>query len=154
MILRLLILLILLAGGIWFLYWFRRTPPARVAAVLRRVAVWTLLGVLVLAVLTGRMSPILAALAALIPVAMRLLHLLQMLPALQRLLRSLGLGLPGWAGGSGGGAAAGGQAQASAIRTRFLAMRLDHASGAMDGEVLEGPFAGQRLTNLGLDELL
>jgi hypothetical protein len=154
LIIRLLLLLVLVAGGVWFLYWFRRTPPARVATVLRQVAVWTLLVVLVLGVLTERLSPILAGLAALVPTAMRLLHLVQQFPALRRLLRSLGL--PGWAGTFGGAATggSGGAARASSIRTRFLEMRLDHASGAMDGDVLEGPFAGRRLADLRLDELL
>jgi hypothetical protein len=33
-------------------------------------------------------------------------------------------------------------------------MTLDHASGAMDGEVRDGPFAGQRLSGLSLTQLL
>ena len=152
MIVRLLMLLILLGLGLWFLWWFKRTPPKQVARVLRKAGIAALIAVLVLGVLTERLSPILAALAALIPAGMRLFHLIQTFPALQRLLRSLGVGLPGWAGTFGGGAAAGGGARASAIRTRFLAMRLDHASGVMDGDVLEGPFAGRRLADLGLDE--
>ncbi|NQW10679.1 MAG: molecular chaperone DnaJ [Alphaproteobacteria bacterium] len=43
--------------------------------------------------------------------------------------------------------------QTSEVRTRWLAMALDHDSGAMDGEVLEGPFAGRRLSGLSIDEL-
>ncbi len=158
MILRVLIVALLLLGVFWFLRWFRSTPPARVAWVLRKVGLWTLIGVLVLAVVTGRLNPIFAALAALVPTMMRLLHLVQMLPALQRLLRALGLGLPGAGGTFGGGTASAGAgsgaAGISSIRTRFIAMHLDHASGAMDGEVLEGPFMGRRLKDLGLDELL
>jgi hypothetical protein len=157
-ILRVLIVALLLLGVFWFLRWFRSTPPARVARVLRKVGLWTLIGVLVLAVVTGRLNPIFAAFAALVPTTMRLLHLVQMLPALQRLLRALGVGLPGAGGTFGGGAATagtgGGAAGISSIRTRFLVMNLDHASGAMDGEVLEGPFVGRRLKDLGLDELL
>lgn len=159
---RLLILAGVVLGVLWFLHWFRRTPPAQVASTLRRVALWALIGVLVLAVATGRLNPIFAAIGALIPVVFRLLQLAQLLPALQRVLRSLGLGGPGLLGGSGpagggtGPGAAPGQAgaQVSEIRTRFLLMRLDHGSGVMDGEVLEGPFAGRRLSDLGLDALL
>lgn len=44
--------------------------------------------------------------------------------------------------------------QRSTVRTRFVAMELDHDSGAMDGEVREGPAAGRRLSGLSLDELL
>lgn len=42
----------------------------------------------------------------------------------------------------------------SAIRTRFLQMRLDHATGVMSGQVLEGRFAGRALSELTLDQLL
>lgn len=157
---RLLILAGVVLGVLWFLHWFRRTPPAQVARTLRRVGLWALIGVLVLAAATGRLNPIFAAIGALIPVVIRLIQVAQLLPALQRVLRSLGLGGSGLLGGSGpaGGSPGVGPgasgAQASEIRTRFLLMRLDHGSGVMDGEVLEGPFAGRRLSDLELDAVL
>lgn len=43
--------------------------------------------------------------------------------------------------------------QSSGVRTRWLAMTLDHDTGAMDGEVLQGPYAGRRLSDLGPQEL-
>ena len=43
--------------------------------------------------------------------------------------------------------------QASEINTRFLRMTLDHDTGEMDGEVLEGQFKGRRLSELGAAEL-
>lgn len=46
------------------------------------------------------------------------------------------------------------EGQNSAVRTKILAMELDHDSGDMDGEVLEGEFAGQRLSQLDLKELV
>ncbi|AUB84627.1 molecular chaperone DnaJ [Candidatus Thiodictyon syntrophicum] len=157
---RLLLVPLFVLGVLWLVRWFRRTPPARVADTLRKVAMWTVIGVLVLAAATGRLSPVFAFIAALIPAAIRVLTLLQAVPVLQRLLRSLGIPLPGGlfgggpaagaAGGGGGGGAPGG----SSIRTRFLEMRLDHATGAMDGRVLEGPFAQRALRDLRLDELL
>ena len=36
----------------------------------------------------------------------------------------------------------------SQAQTAFLSMTLDHVSGAVDGEVLQGPFAGRRLSEL------
>ena len=54
MILRVLLVALLVLGIVWLLHWFRSTPSARVAEVLRKVGLWTLIGVLVLAVLTGR----------------------------------------------------------------------------------------------------
>lgn len=44
--------------------------------------------------------------------------------------------------------------QKSRVQTRMLAMELDHDSGAMDGEVLEGEFRGRRLSELNLESLL
>jgi len=72
-----------------------------------------------------------------------------------------GLGLLGWAPfgvgvpgalpfGLGGGRA---RARASTVRTAFLAMELDHASGAMSGAVLRGPQAGRALETMSLTEL-
>ncbi|MFQ5622221.1 MAG: DnaJ domain-containing protein [Paracoccaceae bacterium] len=44
--------------------------------------------------------------------------------------------------------------RASTVRTRYLAMALDHASGRVDGEILAGPYSGRKLSELGLSELL
>ncbi len=44
--------------------------------------------------------------------------------------------------------------QKSRVQTRMLAMELDHDSGAMDGEVLEGEFKGRRLSELNRESLL
>lgn len=41
----------------------------------------------------------------------------------------------------------------STVATRFLDMTLDHASGAMSGQVREGPFAGRALPDLNVREL-
>jgi hypothetical protein len=51
----------------------------------------------------------------------------------------------------GGGAPSG---QTSEIATRFLRVTLDHDSGAIAGEVIDGPHAGRRLDDLGLDDLI
>jgi hypothetical protein len=42
----------------------------------------------------------------------------------------------------------------SKVETEWLRMILDHASGAIDGEVLRGPFAGRKLAALSLAQLL
>ncbi len=62
----------------------------------------------------------------------------------------------GWFGGSGAsgwtrartGSESGAAGQQSAVETAWLRMRLDHASGAMNGEVLQGAHAGRRLGDL------
>jgi hypothetical protein len=145
---RLIILIALVAGVLWFLHWFRRSPPQQVTKVLRRGLLYGGIGLLVLLAATGRLNPVFAAMAAAVPVLLRAVHLLRVLPLIQQVMRSLGLsGLPGAAGGSGGG-------QTSSIRTRFLEMTLDHASGDMDGLIMEGPLQGRRLSELDLEQLL
>lgn len=60
-----------------------------------------------------------------------------------------GLGLPGlgpMSGPSGG--------QSSGVSTRWLDMKLDHDSGAMDGLIKWGVFRGRRLSELDQDEAL
>ncbi|MFK7860446.1 MAG: hypothetical protein AB8B64_16625 [Granulosicoccus sp.] len=46
-----------------------------------------------------------------------------------------------------------GAANRSQVVTKTLKMTLDHSSGTMDGEVLEGSLAGRQLQTLSLDEL-
>jgi hypothetical protein len=146
-----LILLAAIALLIWlFLNWFRRTPPNQIAAVLRRVALYGAIGLVVLAAATGRLNPLFAAGAAAIPLAMRAINLLRALPAIQQILHQLGItGIPGTAAGGPGQ-----PGQTSSIRTRFLEVTLEHATGRMDGTVLEGPGRGRRLSELTLDQCL
>lgn len=148
---RLILLIALVAGVLWFLHWFRSTPSEHVSKVLRRALVYGGIGLLVLLAVTGRLNPVFAALAAAVPVLLRAVNLLRVLPVIQQVLRALGLsGLTGAA--SGGNGPGGGPA--SSIRTRFLEMTLDHASGDMDGLVMEGPMQGRRLAELDLEQLL
>lgn len=74
-------------------------------------------------------------------------------------LALLGMSLLGWRlviqtpqgqGGSPGNSGA----KVSSVRTAYLEVRLDHASGKMDGQVLKGAFAGRNLSSLSLSELL
>jgi len=147
---RLIPLVAIIGALLWVLHWFRRTPPQQVAKVLRRSLLWGAIGFLVLLIATGRLNPLLAVLVAAVAVIIRVANLLQTLPLIQQILRALGLsGLPG--AGIGGGS---GDGQRSSIRTRFLEMTLDHASGDMEGLVMEGPLQGRRLSELGLSQLI
>lgn len=144
---RLLVLIALVGAVLWFLHWFRNTPPEQVAKVLRRSLLWGAGGVLVLLAISGRLHPLFAALLAAVPVVIRVLNLLRLLPMIRQAMQALG-----WSGRSGTTAGTGGQA--SSIRTRFLEMTLDHTNGEMDGLVLEGPFQGRRLSTLDLEQLV
>lgn len=149
---RLLLLVLIATGLVWFLHWFRKTPSAQVSRRLRQAAFWGAIGLLAALALTGRLNPLFAALAAAIPVVMRGMNLLMMLPAIRQALRSLGLG--GLVAGASQASAPGTGGQSSSIRTRILEMTLDHTSGDMDGLVLEGEYQGRRLSELALDALL
>ncbi|MGE4372948.1 MAG: DnaJ domain-containing protein [Xanthobacter sp.] len=60
-------------------------------------------------------------------------------------------GLRGMLGGAGGGGKA---PRKSQVSTPMLEMELDHASGAMRGRVLNGPYGGQELDALAVPDLL
>jgi hypothetical protein len=142
---RLFALLVVLGLALIFIWWFTHTPPERVARVLRRALLWAGGGLLIFLAATGRLPSLFALLGALAPFAQRILRLLQFLPLLSR--------LTAWfrqsrsrAGPSGG--------RISQVNTRFLRVTLDHDSGAMAGEVLEGRFQGQRLEQLSLQQLM
>ena len=149
---RLIILATLVVGLLLFLNWFRRTPPEKVAKVLRRSALYGGIALLVLLAATGRLNPLFAALAAAVPVVLRAVNLLRVLPVIQQVLRALGVSsVPGAGVGASTAGAAG---QRSSIRTRLLEMTLDHATGEMDGLVLEGRYEGRRLSELNLSQLV
>lgn len=60
-------------------------------------------------------------------------------------------GAPGGFSNSPGGGPGG---KTSDIATDMLAMQLDHRTGDLDGEVLQGRFAGRSLESLGLQDLI
>lgn len=47
-----------------------------------------------------------------------------------------------------------GGGQQSSVETGWLRMQLDHATGRMDGDVLQGRHAGRRLSSLSFEELI
>lgn len=93
MILRLVLVILLLVAALWLLQRLRSMPRDLLARWLRQAAIWGLIVVLVLAVLTGHLNPLFALIGAALPVLMRLLSLLRLVPELQQILRSLGLGV-------------------------------------------------------------
>jgi hypothetical protein len=68
-------------------------------------------------------------------------------------IRALRRAPAGGYGGYGGGGT-GSRPHSSEVTTDTLQMQLDHATGDLDGEVLQGRFAGRSLGSLGLPELL
>ena len=135
-------LLVALAAGLFFFFrWLWRQPPR---VFWQWFAVVTAL-FLLLMVVTGKAHWLTAVFAALLPFARALLSLLGGLPLLRRLLGGLGPARPGPAPGGG---------QSSSVQSRHIRMTMNHDSGEIDGEVLDGRFAGRRLSEMDLDELL
>ena len=101
---------------------------------------------------TGRMHWLVAAGAALLPFLRRSLGLLRMVPLLNHLF-------PGWqqryrqGGGQGKGSAQAGPDYAT-TETAHLRMSLHHASGHIDGEVLNGAHQGNLLSELSQAEVV
>ena len=128
--LYLLLGLALLGGGLAIAYWFSKAYPQQILGALK-----------VLAILVG------TALAVALAVAGRAQFLL-MLPILAGLAWKL------WPlFGSLGQRLSKGGTSDSKVRTRFFKMTLDHGSGHVDGEILQGALAGRRLSELNLAEL-
>jgi hypothetical protein len=141
-----LIILIAVAVVAWLaLRWFVRTPPQQVIRSLKRGALWGVLVVIIALAMTGRLNWLVAAAAAAVPLLRRAWGWLRFLPAAR--------GLFGQATGSRASAAPR-SGQSSTVESRFLRMTLDHDSGDMDGEVLEGAYADRFLSQMTMTELL
>lgn len=142
---RLAIALLIVIIVIWALRWFVKTPPKQVVRLLKRLAIGTGIGILIYLAAIGRLHWLFALIGSLIAVAYRLTSLLGLVPLLQRLFtlkQTMGSARRPSAG------------QTSDVETRFLRMSLDHDSGVMNGEVLEGRFKGQQLSNMNVNDLL
>ena len=117
--------------------------PATLARLIKGVGLGLLAVVLLLLVVTGRLPLLLAFFAALIPWAFRAIQL----HSLWRHFRNAFGG-----GGAGWHPAGSASPNTSQVETRWLRMILDHDSGQLDGEVLDGPFRGRILSQLSLGE--
>ena len=122
------VLLILL---VLFISWLKRAPPP----LRTKALIYAGLAVLAVLILTGRMHWLMGAIAAGLALFQRVLAATQLFNR----LKSMGGPTPG---------------KASDIETRFLRMLLDHDTGEMSGEVLDGVFKGKTLAELSLDDLV
>ncbi len=106
----------------------------------------TMLTIIVILILLGRIPPtfIIAPIMVAGTFLLRNLHLVLRLLPLWNMFRTKTRTAYGSSGAQ----------DSSSIRTRFLHMTLQHESADMDGEVLEGRFAGQALSQLSLEQLL
>ncbi|MCZ6773515.1 MAG: molecular chaperone DnaJ [Proteobacteria bacterium] len=136
------IILVALLTVVLAIKWVSRLPASQRTQARNRVLLYGGLGLLAVLLITGRLHPLFAGLAALIPLARRLMSFAQMANTFNS-FRKRATGSQGPAPG-----------QTSDVETRFLRMSLDHDSGDLDGIVLEGPHEGRRLSELKLENLL
>ncbi len=123
--------------------WFARTPAPIVSRFLRRAGVVLAVAALVLLAASGRLHWLIALGGALIAGSLRLLPLLRYAPLLHQVWRRIrSAANPSSADNQ------------STVQTRFVRMCLDHASGQMSGEVLQGAFAGKQFRELSRAELI
>ena len=142
---RFLIALLILIGLFLIYQRISRVPQAQLNLFLKRLAIGGGIAFLMFLIATGRLHWLFGLLASLIPLGRRLFNLLRYLPLLQRLMAMRQTYK------SSRGPTAG---QTSKVESRFLRMVLNHDTGAMGGEVLEGRFVGRALEQMDLDELL
>ena len=126
------------------LLWLKAQPKGHVA-ILTAASIALVVGLALLAA-TGRLHWLVALGAAVFPFLRRLLGLLPLWQMFRRLAPMAG---QAFSQGPAGGASP----EHSEVRTGDLRMRLHHATGEMDGEVLVGPFQGRWLSGMELDEL-
>ncbi len=132
---RVFLALVALLGLMWVIAWLGRTSPAQRARVFKLVLLYGALGTVLVLVVTGRLPWVFAAIGALVPWIQRAIMA-------QRAYNMF----KGWRGPT--------PSQSSDVETAYLRVSLDHDSGEMSGDVLEGAHAGRRLADLTLAELL
>ena len=139
-----LLLLAALIAVLFFISWYKRVPKAKQKRVRNRAL---LIGggiLLFFALITGKLHPLFAGLAALVPIAYRAFGLFQTFNTIRAFTSRMKAGAsPGPTPG-----------RTSEVETAFLHMRLDHDTGEMDGAVLRGRYEGCALRELGLEDLL
>jgi hypothetical protein len=130
-----LLLLVAIVASAWY-WWtlFKRKPSGQRRAFLWRTAFWGILGLSVVLVATGRMHWLGAGLAALIPIGKGVLALgMRALPFVNILSRF--------------------KTSPSQFRSKSLVVEINFATRQMDGEILQGDYAGKRLSELSETQL-
>jgi len=135
----------LVVGVILVSRWYVSAPPSTIVTVFKWLAGLLALVLAAIVILTKNLIWVLPALFILVP---RFLRARRASKNWNRMSQASGSG-----GGSGGGTGAN-TGNSSQVETKFLNMYLDHDSGEMNGDILEGQFNGQTLRSLKLDQLL
>ena len=128
-------ILLILIGAVFAVRWYqnqleKKQPPDKF-----KLALYVAGAILVLALVTGRLNPLIALIAAAIPALQRLTHAKKLFDDFRSGTESQ-------------------QGNTSKIATGMFEMQLDPSSGELSGTVLSGIHAGSQLSNLELSQLL
>lgn len=145
------LVLALLIGALLLLSWLKRSPPAVRHRIYKQLFIAGSILALVALTVTGRLPWVFALAGAVVPLVQRVLNASRLFRAASGFAGSV-RGTAGDRTGASSGRARTGRT--STVVTRFLRMSLDHDSGAMRGDVLEGQYRGHALQDLELEELL
>jgi hypothetical protein len=131
------VLVVVMMGARWFVM----TTPATIVRTAKWAGVALSVGGGALLLTTGRLDWALAAFAGLAPWFLRLFFVQN----LYRTFRVTFQRMSSTRARHGG---------SSRVETRFLCMTLEHDSGVLTGEVMDGPLRGRKLSQLSFDEAM
>lgn len=135
---RLVLTVVLIGGILLFLRWYNNATTSERNRILKKLALYGGLGFLAILVLFGKLPWFLALFGALVPLLHRILAFTRLAQAFDS-LRGGGTATPG---------------QTSSVNTRFIKMILNHDTGEIAGEVLEGKFKGRELKDFKIEQLI
>lgn len=144
-----LLALLALIGAVLLRRWLTQTPRSVVMQHLHRMGIALAIGTFLFLIASGRLPWLVALLGTAAAGISRLLPLLRFAPLFQRLWgyhRSKG-------NFRGMGAGSSPPPNRSTVESRFVRMTLDHETGEMIGEVLEGAYTGKTIQALDLYDL-
>lgn len=139
-------MLAVLIAALWLVRRLLNTPSSQISAWLKGVPIYIGVGFLVLLAVSGRLNwmiPLIGAAGAII--VRSLPHLLRFAPLLHSLWKRH---KPRESSSTNK------TSDQSTVEARFLRMQLDHQSGELDGQVLEGQFTGNHLHQMPLEQLV
>lgn len=141
MIGRLILLIAFLIAVLTLITWLKKTPKSQLKGLYWKLGLSLAAMILILLAATGRVHWVSAVIGALLPFARKALPIaIRFFPLLQHLHKIRPKPQPK-------------TGNSSQVHTSVLAMTLDHDSNRLSGEVINGPFAGQTLDSLDLEQL-
>lgn len=135
----------LLFAAMLLMRWYANADPVALKRALKWAVILGLGLVAMFLALTGRLAAAFGLVMGLAAFGWRLFNMLAMFQQMRGMFGGFG------SFGSGASASTG---QSSRVESHFLRMTLDHDSGRMDGEIIQGEYQGRMLSVMSLEELL